>query len=380
MKYSIKKAIEETQTFLQRNSHQHFEEMHGIRCKTDGMHIILNYDITKVNWNEPYGYVCRGLVLDAETFDVLGFGLPKFFNSGENWVDKIDWETAIVLEKLDGTMFNRWFSPHFDEFVITTRFQLPDEIITNKIMQSDVTWAQLFRMATKGMGIDRVSFQAQDETVAFEVCSPFNQVVVQYPEPTAAVICRRNHDDLEEHPLPAEPHRPLIFSLNNQIEVQEFAAKLDGKEHEGFVVVDEAFNRMKIKTPSWKVFCNLSQAVHSSIRCQVEAVMDEKNDVKELAKDFPYVGKTLLRIQEIITEIMNDHQAAYRVYRDIENQKQFAIAVTDTRLPFSSILFAMRSGKISSVEEGFYKLQSSHLAKIVAEKLELQFIETDFEV
>lgn len=373
MKFTIEESLAATQEFLHLHGHGQLEELHGIRAKTDGLHIILNYDQLKVNWNESYGWVCRGLVLDAKSYNVLGFGLPKFFNSSESWADEIDWKSAIVLDKLDGTLFNRWYSPHFNEFVITTRFQLPDEVITNKIMQSDVTWAQLFRMSTKNMGIDRVSFQSQDETVAFEVCSPFNQVVVQYPDPTARVICRRNNETLEESPIVAESHRPLIFDLNSQTEVEAFASKLDGKEHEGFVVIDEQYNRVKIKTPSWKVFCNLSQAVHSSIRCQVEAVMDDKNDVEELAKDFPFVGQTLLRIQEIIHEIIEDHKQIYRIYRNIEDQKQFAIAITDRRLPFSSILFEMRSGKISSIEEGFYNLRSKHLAEIVANKLAIQY-------
>lgn len=45
---------------------------------------------------------CRGLILENDTWNVLSMAFEKFFNSEEGNAAKIDWNTAHVLEKLDG--------------------------------------------------------------------------------------------------------------------------------------------------------------------------------------------------------------------------------------------------------------------------------------
>ena len=47
---------------------------------------------------------CRGLILENGTWNVLSMAFEKFFNSEEANAAKIDWNTAHVLEKLDGTL------------------------------------------------------------------------------------------------------------------------------------------------------------------------------------------------------------------------------------------------------------------------------------
>lgn len=45
---------------------------------------------------------CRGLILEKGTWKVLSLAFRKFFNAEEGNAAKIDWDTAHVLEKLDG--------------------------------------------------------------------------------------------------------------------------------------------------------------------------------------------------------------------------------------------------------------------------------------
>jgi ribosomal protein S8 len=45
---------------------------------------------------------CRGLILEKGTWNVMSLAFTKFFNSEEGNAAKIDWNTAHVLEKLDG--------------------------------------------------------------------------------------------------------------------------------------------------------------------------------------------------------------------------------------------------------------------------------------
>jgi hypothetical protein len=48
---------------------------------------------------------CRGLILENGTWDVFSMAFEKFFNSEESNAHKIDWNTAQVLEKLDGCCY-----------------------------------------------------------------------------------------------------------------------------------------------------------------------------------------------------------------------------------------------------------------------------------
>jgi hypothetical protein len=45
---------------------------------------------------------CRGLILEKGTWKVMSLAFRKFFNAEEGNAAKIDWNTANVLEKLDG--------------------------------------------------------------------------------------------------------------------------------------------------------------------------------------------------------------------------------------------------------------------------------------
>lgn len=45
---------------------------------------------------------CRGLILEKNTWKVMSLSFVKFFNSEESNAHKIDWDTASILEKLDG--------------------------------------------------------------------------------------------------------------------------------------------------------------------------------------------------------------------------------------------------------------------------------------
>jgi tRNA splicing ligase len=48
---------------------------------------------------------CRGLILDeSANWRIVAFPYTKFFNYGEEHAASIDWSTACVQEKLDGSL------------------------------------------------------------------------------------------------------------------------------------------------------------------------------------------------------------------------------------------------------------------------------------
>lgn len=59
---------------------------------------------------EPIVQECRGLILDeAEGWRVVCMPYKKFFNFGEDCCADIDWSTAKVQEKLDGSLISLYW-------------------------------------------------------------------------------------------------------------------------------------------------------------------------------------------------------------------------------------------------------------------------------
>ena len=52
---------------------------------------------------------CRGLILEKDTWNVMSLAFTKFFNSEEGNAHKIDWNTAHVLEKIDGSCIQVYY-------------------------------------------------------------------------------------------------------------------------------------------------------------------------------------------------------------------------------------------------------------------------------
>ena len=68
--------------------------------------------------DDPIIVQCRGLVLNGDGM-IISMPFQRFFNAHEAECDVIDWESAEILEKLDGSMISAWWTG--SEWEITTR-------------------------------------------------------------------------------------------------------------------------------------------------------------------------------------------------------------------------------------------------------------------
>ena len=86
----------------------------------------LKYDQIESDMSAKEVQECRGLILNKETLEVISMSFYKFFNHGEGHAAKIDWNTASVLEKVDGCC-------HEDTILITEYGEMSiKEICDNK--------------------------------------------------------------------------------------------------------------------------------------------------------------------------------------------------------------------------------------------------------
>ena len=78
-----------------------------IHVKEERGYVLLIYD-SKADFNNPIVQECRGIILDDEN-QIVCCPFYKFGNFYEKYVPDIDWNSARVEEKLDGSIVKFWY-------------------------------------------------------------------------------------------------------------------------------------------------------------------------------------------------------------------------------------------------------------------------------
>jgi len=221
-----------------------------------GDHLVLfMYDQVKTKFGDAeFGEICkeaRGIILRLATWDIVCYPFDKFFNAGEKHADEIDWSSAEVQEKLDGSIMKVWFNKRTEQWVVSTNGMVDARDAT---FRQEKTFYDMFFEAAfaSGLKYDRLD---KSHTYCFELLHPENTVVIPHPRPRLVHIGTRDIATLKELP---EDHigveKPTVFSLHD-LEACKDAAKALPATCEGYVVVDRSYaariGRVKIKSPTY---------------------------------------------------------------------------------------------------------------------------------
>jgi hypothetical protein len=260
--------------------------------------LLLKYSQIDSDFNEPLVRECRGLILDEDTLEVICHPFNKFGNYGESYCPNIDWKSCYVTEKLDGSLIK--VVKLGDALLVSTNgtidaFKAP---LPEQIGCTAKTFGDLVIEALAAQGISFKQFKDMLEpgfTYMFELSSPFNKVVVAWHETKLHFIgCRDNATGKElfygDHALAKVFHVPQIFMLRSVDECVAAAGKLDCN-HEGYVVVDKHFNRVKIKSPTYVSLHHMKNNGVLSYERGLEIVRG--NELAEVLTYFPEFAEHL---------------------------------------------------------------------------------------
>lgn len=229
----------------------------GIKIKDYKNYTLFHYDMIKCDFAQALPNVCRGIILaDAGTSEMQIVCRPfdKFFNIDETYAAKIDWDSARIESKRDGSIMKVWYAPKEKKWMLSTATVIDaDECYINNTFGH--SFGDMFRRAllqNYGITFDGLCEHLDVEyTYIFELCTPENVVVVDYG--SAYVIWHigtRHTLTGKEKIVHIGIDHPQVFDISGEKNVRLAAAALnkDKFEHEGFVVVDKNWNRVKIKT------------------------------------------------------------------------------------------------------------------------------------
>jgi len=228
-------------------------EPYNLKIKKDGEFILFTYP-PGADFTIPLVKEARGIILTFEEGEPKPVCRPfdKFGNFGEAYADteRIDWNSVRVEEKVDGSLIKLWF--YKDEWHVSTNNTIGAE--TARVEGEDLSYLDLFKKSSEGkLDLSRLN---KENTYLFELIGPDNKIIISYPERDIVHIGTRNTLTGKEYKDDIGIRQPRTYDLHSLSECREFVQtmnKHDQVDNEGFVVVDKAYHRIKVKTPEYLV-------------------------------------------------------------------------------------------------------------------------------
>jgi hypothetical protein len=307
---------------------------------------------------------CRGIILEKGTWNVMSLAFRKFFNSEEGNAHKIDWKTARVLEKLDGTMIQVYWDEFKQTwFAGTTGTAEGEGEVNNKM---GTTFNDLFwNTVTEKYGLDKDKLN-KNKCYVFELTTPYNIVVKPHAVSSATLLTVRDLTTLAEEPF-ANAHAsnlgiPYVKAYDlNATNVGHLKNTFENMpwSDEGYVVVDYNFNRVKIKNPAYVAVHHLKgkSAEHNII------TIVKSNEIEEFGSTFPERKEELYKLKvnyDILLDKLNVVWEELKLLKPKNimpsEKKRYAMEVFNVTKkydlsPFTGLYFGLAENKITSVED-----------------------------
>lgn len=326
---------------------------YNLKISEDNGFYLFKYNQITSDFNQEICREARGLILDSQdNFRVVRFAFEKFFNIDEFHAATIDWDTAVANEKIDGSIISVWHAR--GEWHISTNCTI--DAFKANLADTTVfqTFGELFESVMplcifKGNHWEHMCF-------TFELVSPFNKVVITYPETKVYLLSARfmqtdnfeevRYDELSTWARALGVDYPKFYYMNDEAGFRNVVAAMsDG--HEGIVVRDQFNNRVKIKTT---LYFELHRAANNGVMTTerlVQLVLE--NDYEEFLSYFPEYGDKIEKIKreiKFLKEVAeyNDKQnykKQYSFYSERVARKKFAqeVALIEFNGSLRALLF-----------------------------------------
>lgn len=352
------------QSYLMTHSLNDLAREHGVYARFSTKNprkFSLNYDQIEATDADVISQECRGLVLAVPFHkappsldqvvgdtEIMGRPMMRFFNFGQGAAAVVDFDhpETRFCEKLDGTLCIVYFDRYLREWCVATR-SVPDADLPMDGF-GEQTFSSLFWATFRAVG-GREDLLWAGNTYCFELCTPDNQVVVRYDNPTVYLLAVRDHDGNEADPIgfakdlevPAAP----TYRFGSVADMFDFVSGRDPSKHEGIVVVDRHFNRVKVKNAGYMALSKVRDSVAKSPRAVLEIVLlGQDDDVMPLVPE--HIQKAILDMKDGVRELIHfldrEHEELYDADR-----KTFALAV-QAHSGFMAPHMLRWTGKVSS--------------------------------
>ena len=260
-------------------------EPYCIKVKQDGRFVLLTYDQLNSDMSLPLCQLCRGIILERaydEKWVIVCYPFKKFFNYGEPEAAEINWSSAIVREKIDGSLIKFWYDLKGNWHMSTngTIDAFKAEISGDP---RGLTYGDIVERA---LGCNWLSFCRElstDWTYMFELVSPDTQVTIHYEHDGLYYLGQRNNFFHEEWYNYSQVWKefgvgePKVYKLSSLRDCVDLVAEFS-KDEEGVVVSDNKYNRIKIKSPEYLIAAHAANNGKLGLRTAIRLIREDKVD------------------------------------------------------------------------------------------------------
>lgn len=278
---------------------------YNLTIKRDQGYLLLKYNQISSDFSHPYVKAARGVIFDEEdNYKVVCRPFEKFFNWGEDEASDIDWSTAKIEEKIDGSILKMWFSFRLDKWIISTNGVIFGDSVPVMFPKDGI---ETFGDMVNNTPIHYWEWNNFNKkyTYVFEIVGPQNRVVVPYPEVDLYLLTAFHNESGKENSKEKEIlgfPRPKKYSFSSLEETIEFtkSKSFNTFKNEGFVVSDSNSNRIKIKTEDYLRIHRLRGEAAPTDKKLLELVLS--NEYAEFLAYYPEYTEQVKEIKSKLQE------------------------------------------------------------------------------
>lgn len=311
---------------------------YNLKISRDGPYVMFKYNQLSSDFSNPIVREARGIIFRENKWKCVRRAFDKFFNYGEPNAAEIDWNTAKVQTKYDGSLISAWFDNR------KWHYSTNGTIDAYKALTGDIkfpTFGDVLEEAFRSNGSSKKEIfehlASKNVCYTFELVSPQTRVVIPYEKPDLYFIgCRAMRTECEMNPkdsIVSEFFKtPKEYDFHSAQDVVDSAKELPWDE-EGYVVVDSNFNRVKIKSPAWLVAHYARSNNSISKESLIQTILDgEQEEFLVYADDY---REELESVEQEMKDFVKDLNDAAR-----EMKKKYAAEVIKYPKPIQPYLFS----------------------------------------
>lgn len=211
-----------------------------------------SYDLIRTDFAHAASHLCRGLFTeynpDEKTWRVICCAFTKFFNAEQKEAATVDWNSAKVQEKWDGSLLKLYF--YKDKWIFGTN-NVPNALDAPVQNDSELTFGHLAEELYPKCELN------PEYCYSFELIHPNAQNVVIHNKRCLIHLGTRRVSDGREFDIYDETlddairlpsiEKPELYPYRTFVECKSEAMT----RPEGFVICDKDFNRIKVKSAQY---------------------------------------------------------------------------------------------------------------------------------
>lgn len=315
--------------------HDNWEELlssppYSLSIKRKDTRILFKYSQINSDFSLEIVREARGLILEDKTWNVVCYPFKKFFNYGEAYADEIDWKSAKVTSKEDGSLIKVYFYNGEWKVGTNSTIDAQDAALNSPYYKN---FKELFDVAADNckFNFDRLD---SNYTYLMELCSCHNTIVVPYNEPKLFHIGTRNNITCEEEEVDIGVEKPKEWALSSLNDCITMAATFDFTR-EGFVCRDKNYHRVKVKSEDYVRVHRLAN--NGSITLERAIDLIRTNELEEFLVYCPqytdFINNVRLRLNKFHSDIYFNVNMALIEKMNCETRKDFAAVAKTFKYP-----------------------------------------------